>query len=298
MARPALLLCLLAAVVGCHVLSPTSRDDPSPGVDPGLVGWAESSRPTIAARWAAGPEAPSEGDAVPACRLTPVGRAASPSLGASGSAVVMQRKSGDLRSDDPAPADDPLSLAADCLARGDETAAAEHLGRHVAKYPDQVLFRIQLADLLLRLDRLPDAQRQFDEAIAKAQDGAAAARKQLIHCHTRLMEIARARADEYAERLHRGIGLYLVGVQLAADEPGESERLLCKASGELRGARAKRPDDARAAWYLYRVWVELDQPKPAARALRQATSAAPFSSLTPAEARELAAAGWAESVAR
>ena len=94
------------------------------------------------------------------------------------------------------------------------------------------------------------------------------------------------------------IGLYLVAVRLAErdGDPGEVERLLCKAALALQDAEAKRPDDARAAWYLYKVWSQLDQPRPAAKALRQAAAAAPFSTLTPVEARDLALASRPEVV--
>ena len=199
---------------------------------------------------------------------------------------------------EPAVADDRLSLAADCLDQGDLAAAARHLEAHVVAHPDQVVFRAQLADLLLRLDRLPEAQAHFEAAVARAQDGPTVVRRDLVHYHTRLMEIARQRADEYAEHLHRGIGLYLVGTHLAerGGESGDVERLMCKAAAALADAQARRPDDARAPWYLYRVWSHLDQPRPADKALRQAAAAAPFSALTPAEARDLALAGRAEVV--
>src|SRR3954453_23485334 len=114
------------------------------------------------------------------------------------------------------------------------------------------------------------------------------------------MERARQREEQYAERLHRGIGLYLVAARLADrdGDPGDVERLLCKAAGALKEAQENRPDDARAAWYLYRGWARLDQPRPAAKALRQATAAAPFSALTPAEARDLALASRTAVVVR
>jgi hypothetical protein len=73
-------------------------------------------------------------------------------------------------------------------------------------------------------------------------------------------------------------------------DPGDVERLLCKAAAALKEAQAREPDDARPAWYLYRVWSRLDQPRPAERALRQALAAAPFSRLTPTESRDLALA--------
>jgi tetratricopeptide (TPR) repeat protein len=290
MARPALLACLLAAVAGCHVLSPGYRSDSPFTAEP------DSGR----SRLAGGTRPDEPGTSLAGFEREGLARQAGPTL--LGTSLGLGEREGPARPAGPtepsAVDDDPLSLAADCLGRGDEAAAADHLARHVAKYPDQVVFRTQLADLLLRLDRLPDARRHFEAAVAQSQEGPPAARKRLVHCHTRLMEIARAREDDYAERLHRGIGLYLVGAQLAADEPGEAERLLCKAAAELKEARARRPDDARAAWYLYRVWTELDQPKPAAKALRQAAAAAPLGDLTPAEARGLAVAARGGEVAR
>jgi tetratricopeptide (TPR) repeat protein len=197
---------------------------------------------------------------------------------------------------DPYPPD-ALSLAADCLGRGDEPAAARHLEKHVEGHPDQVVFRAQLADLLARLDRLPEAQAHYEAAAASAQEGPPVLKKDLVRYHTRLMEIARARADAYAEHLHQGIGLYLVAGRLsAAADAGDVERLLCKAAKALKEAQDLRPDDARPAWYLYRVWSQLDQPRPAEKALRKAVANAPFSRLTPAEARELALAGVPASV--
>ena len=183
---------------------------------------------------------------------------------------------------------DHLSLAADCLERGDDAAAAVHLERHVGENPDQIVFRARLADLLVRLDRLPAAQAQYEAAAAHAHDGPPAARRQLVHYHTRLMEIARSRGDDYAEHLHRGIGLYFVGRRLSDEgSTDEVERILCKAAAALKEAQAARPDEARPAWYLYCIWSHLDQPRPAERALRQAIANAPFSRLSAAEARKL-----------
>jgi tetratricopeptide (TPR) repeat protein len=199
--------------------------------------------------------------------------------------------------DDPPPPPDALSLAADCLDRGDEPAAARYLEKHVGEHPDQVVFRAQLAELLARLGRLGEAQAHYEAAAAGAQDGPPIVRKDLVRYHTRLMEIARQRDDAYTENLHRGIGLYLVAARLDdSAEAGDVERLLCKAAKALKDAQDRRPDDARAAWYLYRVWSKLDQPRPAERALRKAVANAPFSRLTAAEARELAVATTPASV--
>jgi tetratricopeptide (TPR) repeat protein len=207
------------------------------------------------------------------------------------STVVLARGQRPSETDEsPLPADS-ISLAADCLARGDDTGAANHLTRHVAAHPDQLVFRAQLGEILARLDRLPDAQAQFEAAVAHAQEGSAAAHGRLVHFHTRLMEIARQRGDEFREHLHRGIGLYLIAVHLAdRGETGDTERLLFKAAGALKEAQERRSDDARTAWYLYRVWSQLDQPRPAERALRKAASNSIGSDLTPTESRDLALA--------
>ena len=194
-------------------------------------------------------------------------------------------------SPEPSASPDELSLAADCLERGDDAAAVVHLKRHVGEHPEQVVFQAQLAEVLTRLGRLGEAQLHFESAVAHAQDGPLAARRELVHYHTRLMEIARAREDAYSEHLHRGIGLYLIGgrIRMKGDS-GDAERLLCKAAAALQEAQAARPDDARTAWYLHCVWSQLDQPRPAHRALRKAIACAPFSRLTPVESRDLAVA--------
>jgi tetratricopeptide (TPR) repeat protein len=196
-------------------------------------------------------------------------------------------------------ASDHLSLAADCLARGDDAGAATYLARHVASNPSQVIFRSQLADLLAKLDRLTAAQSQYESAIAHAQDGPKAAREQLVHFHTRLMEIARLREDSYAEHLHRGIGLCIVATRLTeSGKLDDVERILIKAASALKEAQGRRPDDARPAWYLYLVWSKLDQPRPAEKCLQKAIAAAPLSSLTPVETRELFLASGRQTIAK
>jgi tetratricopeptide (TPR) repeat protein len=270
MGRLVFVACVFA-VAGCHVLSRPALPE----------GAADAPRGVItSAPLRAGPQSPPSNVETraprPAVEVRPASR---------------EKGTAKIGSDDAPAADDPLEQAADCLGKGDSAGAAGHLARHVERHPDQVLFRLQLAELLFNQDRFADAGRHFQAAVGYAQDGAPAARKQLVHCHTRLMEVAQATADVYAERLHRGIGLYIVAGQLAGKaESAEVERLLCKAVTELKEAQAARPADARAAWYLYRVWTKLDQPRPAERALRQARAAAPFSELTAAESRELALA--------
>jgi tetratricopeptide (TPR) repeat protein len=192
---------------------------------------------------------------------------------------------------DPSLSRNHLSLAAAYMEKGDNEAACPHLAHYVAANPEEVTLRVYLADLLLRLQRLDDAGAQFERCVAQAQDQGDIGRPHLVHCHTRLMEIAETREDVYGEHLNRGIGLLLLARQRAAlpDPEGElsTEALLCKAAGELTQAHLERPDEARPSWYLHEVWSCLAQGHPARRSLRAASAAAPYSYLTTAEQRSL-----------
>ncbi|HEY7157203.1 MAG TPA: tetratricopeptide repeat protein [Gemmataceae bacterium] len=185
-----------------------------------------------------------------------------------------------------------LSLAAAYLARGQEEEAADQLKRYLKAQPDHYVVRGQYAELLLRLDRLDAAREQFERFEADIQDHETLARQHLIHCHSQLMDIAAAVDDEYAQHLHRGIGLYWLARQRADVENEEDDRLsseglLCQSASELMQARRERPDEARPCWYLHEVWSCLGQKQPATRWLRAAENAAAFSYLTPAEQRGL-----------
>jgi tetratricopeptide (TPR) repeat protein len=192
---------------------------------------------------------------------------------------------------DPALARNHLSLAAALLSEGQDERAVPHLARYLEAQPDHLVIRAHYAELLQRLGRGQEAKAQFVRFVADVQDHEELAREQLVHCHSRLMEIAQAEADGYGEHLHRGIGLYLLArrrQELAANEAGLSaETLLCKAAAELTLARQERPDEARPWWYLYEVWTSLAQLQPASRCLRRAAAAAPLSYLTGAERRAL-----------
>jgi len=191
----------------------------------------------------------------------------------------------------PGASPDAIDLAADCIERGDTSGAIGHLDRHVRLHPDQFMIRAYLAELLLKADRLPDAQDQYERFLAEAQASEGPARKQIVHGHTRLMEIAQRRDDFYAEHLHRGIGMVLLVRQLDAggvtDEAAFRERMLCKAAAELARASRRRPDEARPHWYLVEVWSKLAQPRSAESALRQARDRAGLLPLPPDEQRAL-----------
>jgi tetratricopeptide (TPR) repeat protein len=184
-----------------------------------------------------------------------------------------------------------LSLAAAYLALGDRERGQAHLARYVAAHPGEIDIRSDYAELLALMHREQEARAEFEGCIAAAQELGPPAFSRLIRCHRRVMEIAEAQEDAYAEHLHRGIGLYLLARESAALKEAEaqlpSEGLFFKAAGELNLAREKRPDEARPAWYLYAVWSSLDQHGPAVRCLRDAETAAPFSELTAWEQRGL-----------
>jgi hypothetical protein len=160
--------------------------------------------------------------------------------------------------------------------------------------PGHLIVRAHYAELLLRLHRAGEARTEFARFAADAQEQVDQYVKQLIHCHSRLMELAEAAEDGYAEHLHRGIGLFLLARdQQASREPDSAlcpESLLCKAAAELTLARVERPDEAQPCWYLYEVWSRLAQRGAALRCLHDADLAAPFSYLTPAEQTGLALA--------
>lgn len=187
------------------------------------------------------------------------------------------------------PEDDALTLAADSLEKGNTAEAAAHLAKHVKQHPDQVIFRNQLAEQLYKLDRLTESQYHFNLVDSASTNLGNKLISQRIHCHTRLMEIARDRDDAFAEHLHRGIGLYLIAdeVQAKADDPMEltadAERLWCRAANELKEATKLEPEHARAYWYLYLVWAKLDQPRPAEAALKSTSERVVLSPLPMAE---------------
>jgi tetratricopeptide (TPR) repeat protein len=185
-----------------------------------------------------------------------------------------------------------LSLAAALLELGKTEAACIQLGKYVAANAGDIDIRLQYAELLARLHQDREARAQFERCVRDAQEQAGeAAAAHLIHCHSRLMEIAEAAEDSYEEHLNRGIGLYLLARQATgvAEAEGEvsSESLYCKAAGELTLARRERPEEARPLWYLYGVWSRLAQRPPAQSCLNDAKEAAPFSYLTPVEQRGL-----------
>ncbi|MFO0928636.1 MAG: tetratricopeptide repeat protein [Gemmataceae bacterium] len=203
---------------------------------------------------------------------------------------------------DPKQVEAHLSLAAAHLAVGQDRQAVPHMAAYLKARPAHCQVRLPFAEVLLRLDETDAAQVQIERFVAAIQDQPPLAGEHLVGCHTRLMEIAERQGDEYAERLHRGIGLYLLAVkrlELGGDEARRTaEELLCKAAAELTLARMTRPGEARPCWYLHEVWTRLGQRQPAVKWLRMAEQGADFSDLTPTEQRELHLAGRMEAAER
>ena len=139
-----------------------------------------------------------------------------------------------------------MSLAAVYLEVGKDAEACVHLAKLVAAHPEHAVVPRRVMPSFFcactGLTRVVSAVRALHWDMQDRGDEALSA---MIHCHSRLMEIAEAEEDDYAAHLHRGIGLFLLARErtaLAVPE-GElpAEGLLCKAAGELNMARALWP---------------------------------------------------------
>ena len=172
---------------------------------------------------------------------------------------------------------DSLALAADCLDRGDSTAAIPHLADHIRKYPEQVMIRSLLAEQLLKLGKYNAARIEFERTAEEYRTDLAKHRESLIQCHTRLMQIAQERGDEFAEPFHRGAGLLLVveSWDKKDRDANLNERTLSQALTNLREAIEKQPQDARANFMLGEVLSRLGQHAAARSAFLKAKSAWP-----------------------
>jgi hypothetical protein len=189
---------------------------------------------------------------------------------------------------------DHLAEASRCIERDDLRSAGDQLASYLAAKPDALAVRVQYAEILASLNRRAEARSQFNQFLAVAQEQKTDSSATMIHVYRRLMEISEEGHDEYGIHLYRGIGLYLLAqrqTQIGVSEPEMPvESILCKAAAELKQAYDERPDEAQASWYLFQVWSRLGQRHPALAHLRDAHEAAPFSYLSPAEARKLSMA--------
>ena len=185
---------------------------------------------------------------------------------------------------------DPLTQAAQSLSRGDQSTAARHLQTYVDQHPDQLMFRAQLAELLLRLDRLDEAKSQFEQFVLAAQQTKGATNDHMVHCHTRLMEIAQRNGERFDEVFHRGLGLLLL-VQRLERESGRAdetrEEVLCQAIQALNQARQMRPTDPRTHLSLAEDYLDAGNRRSARVAFATARNLAVPGGLTPAEQDQL-----------
>jgi tetratricopeptide (TPR) repeat protein len=193
-----------------------------------------------------------------------------------------------------APTEESLRQAAACLESGDDAGALPLLQAYLASHPDHVILRAHLGELLLRLHKRIEAQKEFEQYLTDASCQGEAAGRHVIHSHTRLAEIARDNGNAYEERLHRGIGLYLLARQVAGggekdDEP-DPESLLFKAIKQLDQAVKEAPREARPHWYLYLAWSQLGQTHPARTNLQRARQLAEQAELPAEEFAALQAA--------
>ncbi len=184
-----------------------------------------------------------------------------------------------------------LSMAAAHLEEGNEDAACVQLARYIEKNPDRAHLRLLYGELLLRQDRIDEAQSQITRFVAHAQEEGDRTLRSRIQCHCRLMEMAEKKDSSYHAHLERGIGLYLLARRSRelglTDGFASSRSLLWKSHGELATAQSLRPDQARPCWYLHRVWSEIASKKNASKWLEKTSDLASFSFLTPAEHRSL-----------
>ncbi|MBX9583456.1 MAG: hypothetical protein K2X87_24410 [Gemmataceae bacterium] len=147
------------------------------------------------------------------------------------------------------------------------------------------MFRAQLAELLLTLDRPAEARAEFERFVADAQAAGGPPGKHLVHCHTRLMEIGRRADDRFAERFHKGVGLLRLSADLGPDESAEGA--LCQALKALTEAKDLRPADPRVHLYLADAYGMTGNRRAAEVARAVARDRAAPGSLTPAEAARL-----------
>jgi hypothetical protein len=143
------------------------------------------------------------------------------------------------------------------------------------------------------LHKPDDAKYHLCRYVADAQEQGEPVDQHLVHAETRLVEIAIGQADTYSERLHRGIGLYLLAERVARTEDADEdfvEKTMFQAIAELKDAVRESPGEARPHWYLFLAWSQLGQRLPADTHLRRARALAAGGGLTPAEVHALALA--------
>lgn len=191
-----------------------------------------------------------------------------------------------------------LERAAAALAKGEEETAATLLEQYVENEPRHLFIHAQLAELYFKQKKWEPSRQRFQDCIALSQELGEPAYAYLIHAHSRLVDIAEAEQDAFAEHLHRGIGLYELACHRARTDEASQEpsvtTILGRAALSLQDARNENPGAARPHWYLHLVWSRLGQRMAAKQALLQADDRKFFAELTAKEKHELQMARWQE----
>lgn len=200
-----------------------------------------------------------------------------------------------------APADQAeqlLERAAAQLAQGQELAAVTLLEEYLNYEPRHLFIRAQVGELLFRQQKWAAARQHFQWCVGLAQEFGHPAYKYLIHAHSRLVDIAEAEENAFAEHLHRGIGLYELACHREKEaepiSPAELTSIFGRSLLSLQDARSADPTAARPHWYLYLVWSRLGQYAAARRSLEEADQRKFFAELTPSERRQMQTACWWE----
>ena len=177
-----------------------------------------------------------------------------------------------------------LDSAADCLERGDKIGAIPHLKNYLEHYPHALMLRAQLAELYLQQAQNGDAEVEYQRFICDAQSNDGQAYRHMVHCRTRLMELAELEGNDQAMARHQGIGLWLLVQRWQSDperyDPIMAEQTLDRALDSLRQAATLDPSDATVHVYLAFVLSDLKQPEAARNAWRSAQEQRPDPRLT------------------
>ena len=184
------------------------------------------------------------------------------------------------------PPQDALTLAAESLERGDKETAANHLESYIRRHPDEVMFRLQLVELLIQTKADARAKVHLEQFVARSKAAPEPVRKFLVHAHTRLMEIAQRSDDSFGELLHRGVGLLLLVEEQDANPHRDEEfceEMLCKSLRALTEAKELKPGDPRVRVYLTEVYTRMGNRRAATQERSAARETLAPGELTPAE---------------